>query len=495
MKRTIAAILSILLSLSLCACRGGGGGADDALPGTYTLYAMDYDEDHIVLTDQLFEGENYITLKSGGTGELCFEDETDSITWKADGGKLTITASDEIFDATVKDGILALNVDDGNMYFVGEGGKKESLKAISLDEFIYGEAQDIINGTDTEPTAAEVQSGPSELQQLWNGWYFGCIDMSGCTGAWEFLNGGTFDANLYVELDRDGVGRLAIYDPFGSVVYNEHNNIYVDAACHGDSQYLYVDSGSAFGCEMNTSDWRFVRNLADPDKLNVGSTSTNDSGETIGYDFQFKPWGDRWEGDDYAQFIPYFSSYIAALDAGLASPFGDTFPGFGIAEPAASQNGGGTASDPVVSGGDSALLGANPAQLDINDRGIARVYYPADQFQYDDWYGKLKNEATGVGILLDPMLGATNFEELKASYQQNNSDEQDYSLVETTVNGYKALVLKYSDWLGSTMRVDIDFGGNHDGWYGLSFAVSGDSLGDCDTPLVWAIIESMELLK
>jgi hypothetical protein len=93
------------------------------------------------------------------------------------------------------------------------------------------------------------------------------------------------------------------------------------------------------------------------------------------------------------------------------------------------------------------------------------------------------------------MLGENNLAELKASYEKNNRDEEDYSLVETTVNGYKAIIMKYSDWLGSTMRVDIDFGGKHDGWYGLSFAVSGDSLADCDTDLVWAIINSMELVK
>lgn len=144
--------------------------------------------------------------------------------------------------------------------------------------------------------------------------------------------------------------------------------------------------------------------------------------------------------------------------------------------------------------GDNAdLLGDSPTKLDVNDRGVAYVYYPADQFEYDDWYGKIKNEDTGVGILFDPMLGSANFDELKQSYEENNSDEDDYSLVETTVGGYKALVLKYSDFLGATMRVDIDFGGEHDGWYGLSFAVTGDSLSDCDTDLVWAIIESLEL--
>ena len=123
------------------------------------------------------------------------------------------------------------------------------------------------------------------------------------------------------------------------------------------------------------------------------------------------------------------------------------------------------------------------------------VYYPGDQFVYNDDYGKLKNEKTGVGILIDPMLSDKNFDELQASYEKNNSDEKDYSLVETTVNGYKALILKYSDWLGSTMRVDLDFGGKHGNYYGISFAVSGDNLQDCDTDLVWAVIESLELVK
>ena len=156
-------------------------------------------------------------------------------------------------------------------------------------------------------------------------------------------------------------------------------------------------------------------------------------------------------------------------------------------------------SDPL--GTDSGNSGGNAGgdrtgtKLDVNGRGILNVYYPAEQFEYDDTYGKLKNEATGVGILIDPMLGATNLAELKQSYKENNSDEDDYSLKETTLNGYKAIVMTYSDWLGATMRIDVDFGGNHDGWYGVSFAVSGDSLSDCDTDVIWSIINSMELVK
>ena len=500
MKRITALILSLCLALALCAC-GGSAPEDTSMLGTYTLYAMDYDENTIVRTEALFDGENYITLKSGGAAEICLENDKSDVKWKAEGTKLVFTASDGDMDGSLSNGVLTLVADDSKLYFVANEAAKGAIKALTLDEVLYGASSEPVSQDEPEEPAPETPameapSGPSEVQAMWNGWYFGCIDLDDCTGEWAELNGNTYDTVMYIELDRDGVGRFAIYDSFGILISNEWNNIYVDAACHADTSYLYADGGEAFGCELNTHDWIFVHNLSMPEKLNFGSSSTNDAGETIGYDFQFRPWGDRWEEDPYSRFIPYFSAYLSALDAGLTNPFGDTFPGFGIAEPL--SNGGGEeqpAQPSSGSGANSALLGSDPTRLDVNDRGILYVYYPADQFAYDDWYGKLKNEESGVGILIDPMLGATNLAELKASYEEHNSDEDDYSLTETTVNGCKALVLTYSDWLGATMRVDLDFGGNHDGWYGVSFAVSGDSLEDCNSELVWAIIESMELAK
>ena len=522
MKKITALTLALLMLLSLCAC--GGDKADSAMLGTYTLYAMEYEKNTNVLASELFDGENYITLKSGGAAEMCLEDDVANVKWKADGTKLTITAADGTMDGSLSDGLLTLDADGSKMFFVADEAAKSKIKALTLDELLNGVAADIVNETpkteepDAPKTEADApkaepapsaQAEPTELQKMWNGWYFGCIDLDDCTGRWESLNGETFDVTMYVELGADGVGRFVIYDPFAGIVQNDTNNLIANAWCHADTNYLYADSGEVFECDINPKDWVMVHNLFDPNKVNVGSESTNDAGETIGYDFQFKPWGDRWEGDDYTKFIPYFNSYIEAIDAGLASPFGDAYPGFGIANypipgvagaegPASGGNE--KPAEQPASGGSSggnhaALLGASPAKLDINDRGVAFVYYPADQFRYDDTYGKLKNDDTGVGILIDPMLGDTNFEELKKSYEENNSDEDDYSLVETTVNGYKAMILKYYDWLGSTMRVDIDFGGKHGNYYGMSFAVSGDSLEDCDTDLVWAIIESMELAK
>ncbi len=522
MKKTIALALALVMLFALCAC--GSAKEDQSLLGTYTLYAMDYDESTTILASELFDGKNYVTLKSGGSAEFCMEDDVANVKWKADGAKVVITAADGDMEGAIANGILTMEFDGSKLYFVADGAPTDGIRAITLDEMLNGVISDVVNDkpsptgqpvppVQTDPPKQDVPApstpGPStpapaaeptEIQKMWNGWYFGCVDFDDCTGDWEKLNGETFDVTMYIELGADGVGRLAVFDPFGAVIKNEESNVCVNIWCHADSLYLYADSGDAFGCPVNTKDWVMVHNLLDPAKVNVDSESANAKGEAISYDFQFKPWGDRWEGDNYTKFIPQFGSYIDAIDSGLVSPFGDTFPGFGIAGyeiPGVNGAAGGAepAEKPASGGGNSALLGASPEKLDVNNRGIVYVYYPGDQFRYDDGYGKLKNDDTGVGILIDPMLGSGNYDELKASYEKNNSDEDDYSLTETTINGYRAMIMTYSDWLGSTMRVDIDFGGNHGGYYGISFAVSGDSLGDCDTELVWAIIKSMEVAQ
>ena len=482
MKRITAIALVLIMVLCLVSCASSG---DGSVSGTYKLYALDYDEGHAVFADEFFSGENYVLLKDGGKAEMCLEDDVADATWKMSGDRITVTLDDGDMEGTLKDGILTLVSDGSNLYFVKDGASTEGIKAVTLDELLHGlvdepntsEGDELLHGLVDEPNTSE----GSELQRKWNGWYYGCLDINGSEGGWEFANGLTFDAAMRVELDADGHGTLIIYDPYGAFVVNpDHNNRYVVIDCHADASYLYGDSGTAFDYDINTSDWIVVRNLDNQDKLNVGSSYTDENGNKLGYDFTFLPWGDRWEKETYQQFIPHFDEYLAKLDEGWTDPFGELSDPLGTD----SGNSGGNA------GGDR-----TGTKLDVNGRGILNVYYPAEQFEYDDTYGKLKNEATGVGILIDPMLGATNLAELKQSYKENNSDEDDYSLKETTLNGYKAIVMTYSDWLGATMRIDVDFGGNHDGWYGVSFAVSGDSLSDCDTDVVWSIINSMELVK
>ena len=247
-------------------------------------------------------------------------------------------------------------------------------------------------------------------------------------------------------------------------------------------------NGWWYGGDIYVNDWVFVHNLKHPDRIEMGSEQTAENGEELEYYFYLKAWDAVWAEDEQnlADRIMGFDEHQAAVANGETDIFG-------------SKNGSadaGTTDTGASSGSaNSALLGANPVKHSINGKDIVFVYYPGDQFEYNADYGKIKSTTGGAGILFDPMLGSTNYDELKSHYEKDLSGENDYSLTETTVNGYKALVLKYTDWLDSTMRVDVDFGGNHDGYYGMSFCVSGNSLDDCDTDLIWAIIESFEPAK
>ena len=486
MKKLTVLLLVLMTVLTLCSC--GGAKEDTSIYGTYTLYAMDYDEGIIVQTADLFDGESFVTIKSGGA-VINLEGDESNVTWKADGSKIVFSASDGDMNGTLKDGMLTLDVEGTNLYFFAEGASKDAIDAKTLDEVLNG-----LLGGDSEGEDGGT-AGLTEVQELWNGWWYGCADITSTEGDYNWMNNMTFDVAMYVELDAEGNGTLDVYDLYGEMTEGDVLDPYISLDCHADTMYLYGDSGYAYGSEIYANDWRVVHNLLVPEEINVGSSISDDGGK-FSYDLTLLPWGNRWEGIEYTKFIPHFNEYLAMIDAGYIDPYGTTAA---ETEPATAQT---TAAPAPSDGGSSGvssnepspLLGSNPSELDVNGKGVLYVYYP-DGFVYDDDYGKLKNSDTGVGILIDPMLGSKNMDELKKSYEENNSDEDDYSLTDTTVNGYKAMILKYSDWLGATMRVDVDFGGEHDGFYGVSFAVSGDSLSDCDTEIVWAIINSMKLAK
>lgn len=480
MKKYLAFVLSAVLLLSLCAC-GASENAKD-LCGVYELYAIEEDGTAILAEDMVAEGlmeaGTQLALKEGGKGVLTLDGD-ENVKWNYDGdGTITITAGSDKIQAPYKDGVITLDIDGVKLYFAANGADTSWIGADSLAGAL---GLDVDTEDDTDPTGDI--SSETEVQQMWNGWWYGAVDLNGCTGDWECVNGMTLDAVMYIELDEDGTGILKMYDPYEELVSGDDHNNFADVQCHADTNYLYGDSGIAFDYDIYPSDWIFVHNIDNFDKLNAGSYCMEDNGDRWGYDFTFMPWGSKWEGEEsYTCFMSHFDTYLGWLAEGKTNPFDE-----------GSESSGG--SDTGSASGLSELLGSNPTRLSLTSGDVVFVYYPADQFEYDDDYGKLRSKNGSVGILFDPMLGENNLEELKASYEENNSGEDDYSLTETTVNGYKAIILKYTDWLNSTMRVDVDFGASHDGVYGMSFVVSGDSLDECDTDLIWAIIESFELAK
>ena len=152
------------------------------------------------------------------------------------------------------------------------------------------------------PTTAD-----TEVQKLWNGWYYGGVDMRDCTDVWAAINGKTYDAMMRVVVDENGEGQFQIMDPHGDLM----TDIYVDVKCMADKNAIYAVSGTAFNDEINAEEWVLTN---DNGTIKVSSSSKSYNGSNIGYDYQFRRWGDKWEGIAYANSIPKFNAYIKLLD-------------------------------------------------------------------------------------------------------------------------------------------------------------------------------------
>lgn len=146
--------------------------------------------------------------------------------------------------------------------------------------------------------------------------------------------------------------------------------------------------------------------------------------------------------------------------------------------------------------GDAGAGGAL-SKVDYSDRGNFFVSYPSDIYTYDPDYTKLKRKDGEGGIMMDALLGDTNYEEFRNKFETEFSGNKNYSLEETDINGYKTMVVKYDDSDGGNMVVIVDFNGffGEGSYYGMRFVVSGKTIADCDTDVVWSIIKSFELVK
>lgn len=522
-KKLLAVLLAMLMLISLLAgCGEKGEVTDDPAStgktqtdpnlGIYKLSSMagmsiaEYAEllemDYQAARDSLT-----VTLKEGGKATMTSDGEPIEGTWTLEGEKFTLGEDGGSYEGTLKDGVMTIDIEGETVVFTTDEAEG-SMTAVE---------------TPTEPETEFVSP-----YEWWNrDWYGWCI-FKDATGTFADLDDMGNDAYAEIRVNEDDTGTVTLWHSYGSrdcrmaeaEVYfvegdGENGRMLSSGGSFFPDGLFQLGGDAAEPMELVYYDW-VVEPEDEPynqfnDMIQIKGYYTDpvDEENTFTYYIFLKPWGETWDdvrdGDTedclYDDMMPFYYEdwYLPLLELGYDSIVeydegielienGTYAPGY---EPGSTPE----ISTPGGTGDHSALLGSSPEKLDVNDRGIVNVYYPADQFTYDDDYGKLKNADTGVGILIDPMLGENNFDELRESYEKNNSDEDDYSLTETTVNGYRAQIMTYTDWLGATMRVDIDFGGAHGSWYGISFAVSGDSLADCDSDIVWAIIESMEVLK
>ena len=157
MKKIVSLALALVLVLSLTACGGKDGGkSTDPNLGKYIGTEFSSDGDSWYSLADLYDGECYIELKSGGKGVFCLGGEATDIKWSLESdGALTLKR-----DGLESNGLLQ----DG---------------CIMLDDLWGNEVYTLYEKEDAD--SSPEKTGDT-LLDWWNGDWYGWWKMTGCTG-------------------------------------------------------------------------------------------------------------------------------------------------------------------------------------------------------------------------------------------------------------------------------------------------------------------------
>ena len=157
--RTWSALLLVLLmAVNLAAC--GGGGAEDPNAGKYLG-----DQINILgwmPITEIYSGDNYLELRSGGKGEFCLDGDPVKVKWKLEGEKLVVTAEGQDCTGTLIDGVVQLDTFFGMempMTFVKEGAVPPVFEEEDLLYDLYLEEEPA-----EEPLEEEPEEVPEETE-------------------------------------------------------------------------------------------------------------------------------------------------------------------------------------------------------------------------------------------------------------------------------------------------------------------------------------------
>ena len=135
--KIIALIIALAALISLCACSSSSPEAE-AASGTYKFYAILLDGYYVDLPD--FEGRT-TTLKADGGGALDWGDDNKGpiSKWTIDGEKVVIKAGVAEMNATLKDGILTVEMSNDtkpmSAVFIKDGADTSSMPVITTEEY------------------------------------------------------------------------------------------------------------------------------------------------------------------------------------------------------------------------------------------------------------------------------------------------------------------------------------------------------------------------
>ena len=142
MKKLLAILLAMALLLSLAAC----GKDEDPHAGKYIGIAAEMMGMEMPMSE-VYDGENYLELKSGGKGTLTLEGDSYKVKWSLEGEDLTVTVDGEDSDGTLKNGVISVDFMDMGLILTFEKEKtpaKEGSLAAAMEKRMEGDEFNVI---------------------------------------------------------------------------------------------------------------------------------------------------------------------------------------------------------------------------------------------------------------------------------------------------------------------------------------------------------------
>ena len=297
MKKIVSLALALVLVLSLTACGGkdGGKSADPNL-GKYIGTEFSSDGDSWYSLADLYDGECYIELKSGGKGVFCLGGEATDIKWSLESdGTLTLKRDGLESNGLLQDGCIMLDDLWGNEVYT-----------------LYEK-----EGADASP-----EKTGDTLLDWWNGDWYGWWKMTGCSGYYEAMEGDWWDicGNIDIGADKTGVVRLWDED-YSRDSLMAKVNVTLSTAGTGEHGTMTSEDGQFTDIAIEHADWIVDPGLADWDDLICIDGYYENGDDEFYYEIYLRPWGTYWDdADEDSRPKSYDDWYLPLIKAGKSMP-------------------------------------------------------------------------------------------------------------------------------------------------------------------------------
>ncbi len=148
--KTALAILMVLGMLAaLSACGSKPAPEMENAAGEYTLFAVSAEDYGGYIVDPAaLEMTSVLTLNADGTGYLTLGEEGGAVSeWTVEGEDISVTSGIDTMVGTIKDGVIILDFDYGNiLYYAAEGADTSAISVMDGEQFYEAIMADVDAG-------------------------------------------------------------------------------------------------------------------------------------------------------------------------------------------------------------------------------------------------------------------------------------------------------------------------------------------------------------